>query len=141
MNEDKHARISGSIINLGAQQGINVIGDGNNIVQSVSNQLATAESQTPSALWRFTLCEKESLKTKVRATLIIQPPNSGNQAREWEVELAVPTARDLNEIRWYFAQQRKCPDPDRAQNVEGMMVRHGESMLKAILAEHLAVAH
>lgn len=99
-----------------------------------SPPLTRSEPEKP--LWRITLRETRTLKTKVKAKLVIKPPNDGGRIAEWDVEIGTLTKLKVAEVRWYarVSARSKKKEPKRVIAVEAMIAKVGGQMLEDVLS-------
>ncbi len=93
-------------------------------------------SKSDQPIWRFTLRETRTLKTKVEACLEIHASHDGNRLVGVErVEVTRPTNAQLEELRWYVRAsiRRRAEDRQRAAAVEAMLKQLGGRMLLQVL--------
>lgn len=133
----------GNVLILGDSGGQIGTGGGNQFIQVVLPASGPAKGVPPEPAaqhpWRFTLTEipEGTLRTKVKASLRIEPPAEGGRRIVFAVEVPIPTEAELSELGWYCRPsiRTKTPDPSRANKVEDLMDRCGAAMMAAIIAD------
>jgi hypothetical protein len=137
----KEMRITASNFNFGNQSGPITFGNNNVIVSTARDavQMPTGTAQR-SSLWRFRLRERQTLKTKVKATLVVRPPNQGDLQSEYEVEIPIPKASAMGDLAWYYSSREQNSSPDLPEKTENHFRLFGERAFEHMFSDPLASA-
>lgn len=136
-------QITGSNLNFGTQHSV-VIGNQNtiqNVFPAISPQSSTPAAATGpapapahTAPLRFEIHELKTQKTQAHVRLVIRPQGHGDQRIEIPAVVSIPAGKDLAESGWYYTDQKKHPDDDRAGRFEQTIRQHGTTMYQQLRA-------